>query len=194
VASGTPGLLTPGSYPLRVIRSGTGETRNTVTVTQSGNSVLEHFDVASDVLEMTLRVPGTLDDVGLTELDVAGIYFYGSPAVEWRPVSVDGVARPSSWSWTLNSDNGGVTLAASFTAKDPKLLVFSGKTLLVQEVDTTLNFGGNASGSVHVTHLEVVNNSHRMIEIYSGGLSVFGSSYSPVNMVLQLGDLGSEVG
>jgi hypothetical protein len=199
-ASPVPGLLSPGTYTMRLVRSGLsadgpGRGVGAIYVSQSGTDTVERFDLQPDIIELVLATTGlgTNPKVMLKELVVGGIYFPASPAVLWRPLDHTGRVQQTSWQWTLNSSNGGVTLQTFSSARAPTAFsVANGQAVLVQEVTTTMYFGGTASGSIEVNHWEVVGESNEMFESYSGTFTFFGST-TRVDTLLLLGTLAGEL-
>ena len=200
-ASPIPGLLSPGSHALRLVKSGldngsVGEGSGSVDVVQDGTDTIETFNLSPEVLELVLTTGG-LDTanpkVMLKELVLSGIYFTANPPVPWRPFDSSGQVQTTGWQWTLDSSNGGVTLQ-TWSWADPAVTVHveSGQAALIQHVRTFMSFGGTGSGLVEVDHWEVVGDSNQMIEALEGTVTIFGSPIQ-VDMMLLLGTLAKEL-
>jgi hypothetical protein len=196
-ASSFPALLSPGTFPLTVIRVNQ-RGGSSVAVTTTGGSIVETFNILPESLQLTL-VPPTLTaldlrGVLLRRLVFDGIEFNATPPVGWRPLNILGLLVPLvPWTWKLQSNIGGITLANSSVAQLPLPKIVRGVPTLVQRVDTTLTFGGNASGVVTIHHWEPVGDSSRFFEIYSGTVTAFGTTKT-VDSMIMLGDLKTLAG
>ena len=192
-----PGLLAPGTYPLQVASAGTaGSVRQgSAVVTRSGSGLINHFDVVSDTLEMTL-VRQADGSVRVTGLYVAGIDFppTSSSGDLWRPAPDLLGAMPATvgWGWSRNASNGGdIRLTQFSTTRGVRTTLDSiGLPIRTQRVNTTLTFSGGMTGTVKIAHIEVVGNPKRMVESWHGSVTTGGDKTS-VQMLMSMGGLGN---
>jgi hypothetical protein len=147
-----------------------------LTVTNNQGWQTQRYDLLGTDIEWTLL--GAEDPLvkptgtSLSDLVIEGIYFEPVLPVRWRPASVAGVMVPETWSWTINSSNGGVTLSQTSTSRAPEVQYIDGVPTLVQRIDTTMNFSGNASGTLTITHWEEVGVNTRARDHFKGTVTV----------------------
>lgn len=178
-----PGMLPVGEYPLEVFDIGQSfryrsSDAHAPSVVVQGSSELQTqtFNIAPGVVEVTLESssPGLAEGVYLKELELQGLRFVPERPVLYRPLNLAGILVPlQRWDWTVDSVSGGVALSQSSIVQLPSLELVDGAPVLVQRIDTTLTFSGNAVGAVALTHWEEVGNRTRMREHYKGRITAF---------------------
>lgn len=179
-----PGMLPPGEHALQVTDVGQSSRYKlaeapdpTVVVSDSGQSQTQTFNLAPGVVKLTVQSPTALVSpfgVYLKELTLQGLVFRADPPVLYRPLNLAGALVPlQRWSWTLQSEAGGVTLSQSSMVQLPSVEMVRGQPVLVQRIDSTISFSGNAVGTITLTHWDAVGDPGRMREQYQGEVTAF---------------------
>lgn len=195
-----PGLLAPGTYPLRVASAGTAgaEQPGSLVVERSGALLLNTYNLVTDTAHMTLQRMAD-GSVRVIDFDVAGIYFpaTSSSGDLWRPAPdlVGAMPSPMGFGWSRKASNGGdITLSQSSTISGVKTSIGSnGLAIRTQRVDSTLTFTGGVTGEIKVSHIEVVSTPTKFLETWNGNLNV-GGTPKTVQIMMIMGNLGSFAG
>lgn len=192
-----PGFLPPGSYPVRVLGADAGHkaARQSSLVVTTEDGYRQTLNLPFDLIELKLRSSGSLDpaQILLEELSINGFRFLAEPPVVYRPLDVHGVLIPlQPWEWTLASEAGGATLTQYSIIQLPEVELRGLVPTLVQRVDSTLEFGGAASGTIRLTQWEAVGDPGYMRQRAEGSVSVGGNQY-PIDVAVFLGHSGYTV-
>ena len=165
-----------------------------LVVTNSGGTQTHRLQLEGGAFEWTMlgqgsNLPADPSGTYVNRLSLAGIDFAANPPVKWRPEDVAGLFVPNeSWSWTLQSSNGGVTLHAEFQSLTPHTEYIRGIPAIVERIQANLTFSGNAVGNLQWRHFQKSGNAQSARDEFEGSVTA-GTDTSSFNTAFVMGGL-----